>query len=83
MTHSDPETGNAYGLGIHIDRTPLGTAYGHSGYIPGYVSWARWYEGPSVAVAIQTNTSDQARLAWDGFDVSDRIASGVAAACHG
>ncbi len=82
VTHRDPETGAAYGLGIHIDATPLGTAYGHSGYIPGYVSWARWYAGPAVAVAVQTNTSDPARLTWDGFELSNRIASRVAAACH-
>ncbi len=81
-THSDPQTGAAYGLGIHIDQTPLGTAYGHSGYIPGYVSWTRWYEEASVAVAIQTNTSDQARLDWDGFELSNRIVSRIVAVCH-
>jgi D-alanyl-D-alanine carboxypeptidase len=81
-THQNPETGGAYGLGIHIDQTPLGTAFGHSGYIPGYVSWARWYEEASVAVAIQTNTSDPTRLDWDGFDLSDRIAAKMVSVCH-
>jgi D-alanyl-D-alanine carboxypeptidase len=80
-THKDPKTGDAYGLGIHIDSTPQGTAYGHSGYIPGYVSWARWYERPSIAVAIQTNTSDRARLTWDGFDISNRIVRKIEMAC--
>ncbi len=81
-THSGEQGAGAYGLGIHIDQTPLGTAYGHSGYIPGYVSWVRWYESAQVAVAIQTNTSDRARLVWDGYDLSDRIAARVASACH-
>ncbi|MEJ7624855.1 MAG: serine hydrolase domain-containing protein [Pyrinomonadaceae bacterium] len=81
-THKDEKKDTAYGLGIHIDSTPLGIAYGHSGYIPGYVSWARWYEKQSIAVAIQTNTSDHERLSWDGYDVSDRIVKRVDMACH-
>ncbi len=80
-THKDTKTGDAYGLGIHIYSTPQGIAYGHSGYIPGYVSWARWYERPSIAVAIQTNTSDRARLAWDGFDISNSIVSKIEMTC--
>ncbi len=79
---SERRENDTYGLGIHIYRTLLGVAYGHSGYIPGYVSWARWYEKPSVGIAIQVNTSDQARLPWDGFDLSDSIATRVASACH-
>ncbi len=81
-THTDSTTGAGYGLGIHIDPTPAGIAFGHSGYIPGYVSWARWYPGPSIAVAMQVNTSDPARLDWDGFDVSNSVALRVAAACR-
>jgi hypothetical protein len=46
------------------------------------VSWARWYEEASVAVAIQTNTSDPTRLDWDGFDLSDRIAAKMVSVCH-
>lgn len=80
-THSDQKGASSYGLGIHIDQTPLGTAYGHSGYIAGYLSWVRWYAAPSVAVAIQVNTSDEARITWDGYELSDRIAKGVAAVC--
>jgi D-alanyl-D-alanine carboxypeptidase len=81
-THKDEKKGSAYGLGIHIDSTPLGTAYGHSGYMPGYVSWVRWYEKPSVAVAIQTNTSDDDRLTWNGYDLGDRIATRVDMVCN-
>ncbi len=80
-TNKDAKTGRSYGLGIHIDETSAGIAYGHSGYIPGYVSWARWYEKPSVAISIQTNTSDRDRLRWDGFDISDAIALKIENRC--
>jgi hypothetical protein len=42
------------------------------------------YEGGncySIAVAIQTNTSDRARLTWDGFDISNRIVRKIEMAC--
>lgn len=80
-THVDPENGDGYGLGIHIDTTALGTAYGHSGYVPGYLSWVRWYESAGIAVAMQTNASDDARVIFDGYDVIDRIAVEVDALC--
>ncbi len=81
-TNKDEKTGKGYGLGIHIDDTPAGIAYGHSGYIPGYISWARWYEKPSVAIAIQTNTSDNERLKWDGYEISDTIALKIGNRCN-
>lgn len=80
-THVDLESGDGYGLGIHIDSSPLGTAYGHSGYVPGYLSWVRWYEGAGIAVAMQANASDDGRVTFDGYDVIDRIALEVAALC--
>lgn len=82
VTHRDPVTGKSYGLGVHIDPTPLGTAYGHSGYIPGYYSWVRWYPSVNVAVAIQTNSSDDSRVPWDGYDLLDSIARDVSKACN-
>ena len=81
VTNKDQKTGKGYGLGIHVDETPAGLAYGHSGYIPGYVSWARWYARSSVAIAMQTNTSDNERLHWDGFEISDSIAQKIEKAC--
>lgn len=82
VTNKNENNGKGYGLGIHIDETRAGTAFGHSGYIPGYVSWARWYAKPSVAVAIQTNTSDRERLKWDGFEISDAIALKIDGICN-
>lgn len=82
-THPKDAKGDSYGLGIHIDSSPLGTAYGHSGYIPGYVSWVRFYERPGIAIAMQTNTSDDARIPWDGYKVMDELAKTIVATCHG
>lgn len=80
--HVDDRTGKGYGLGIHVDPTPMGTAYGHSGYIPGYYSWARWYPSANIAVAIQTNSSDDARVPWDGYDISNDLAKTLDSICN-
>lgn len=45
------------GLGVEIVETPLGKAYGHGGFFPGYLTLVLWYEGPKLAVAIQVNSS--------------------------
>ncbi|MFS0736247.1 serine hydrolase domain-containing protein [Sphingomonas sp. 1P06PA] len=75
------DKGDTYGMGIHIQRTPAGTAYGHSGYIPGYISWVRYYERPAIGIAMQTNTSDDARLPWDGYDLMDEIVGKMEKVC--
>ena len=49
--------GTKYGLGAIIYKTPLGTAYGHSGFFPGYMTDMVYFPGHKVAVAIQVNTS--------------------------
>jgi len=49
------DTTRRYGLGVRISETPLGTAYGHSGWFPGYNSIVRYFPKPGVAVAIQVN----------------------------
>jgi D-alanyl-D-alanine carboxypeptidase len=57
-TPISPETHDvSYGLGISIYKTgPLGTRYGHSGWIPGYSSSLRYYPELRVAIAFQINT---------------------------
>jgi D-alanyl-D-alanine carboxypeptidase len=45
------------GLGIEIFATPAGTAYGHGGFFPGYVSHVKWYGRSQIGLAIQVNTS--------------------------
>lgn len=44
-----------YGLGVTIRATPLGTAYGHRGWTPGYLSVLEYYPRQEIAVAMQIN----------------------------
>ncbi len=44
-----------YGLGVTIRSTDLGTAYGHRGWTPGYLSIFEYYPEHDVAVALQVN----------------------------
>ena len=46
-----------YGLGVIIRNTPIGTAYGHSGFFPGYMTEMMYFPDHRVAVAVQVNTS--------------------------
>jgi D-alanyl-D-alanine carboxypeptidase len=46
----------AYGLGVGISETPFGTAYGHGGFFPGYLSVMRYLPDRRIAVAMQINT---------------------------
>jgi D-alanyl-D-alanine carboxypeptidase len=62
-----------YGLGLEIDETPIGVAYGHGGFFPGYVTWVRWYPKQRMAVAIQLNTSEDALITTPIRDVLDQI----------
>jgi D-alanyl-D-alanine carboxypeptidase len=49
--------GVQYGLGVIIRPTPLGTAYGHSGFFPGYLTETLYFPDIGTAVAVQVNTS--------------------------
>lgn len=61
------------GMGVHVDVGALGPTYGHSGYMPGYVSWMRWYERAGLGVALMVNATDSVRLRDDGFDWADSV----------
>lgn len=50
-----PET--KYGLGVIVKPTPLGTAWGHSGFFPGYLTEMAYFPDYKIAVAVQFNTS--------------------------
>ncbi|MBC7841916.1 MAG: beta-lactamase family protein [Gemmatimonadaceae bacterium] len=69
------------GMGVHVGRSALGAHVGHSGYMPGYVSWVRWYESLDVSIAMQANAADTVRLRDDGFDWLDSIAKRVGDRC--
>ena len=46
-----------YGLGVIIRKTPVGVAYGHSGFFPGYMTDMMYFPEHKTAVAVQVNTS--------------------------
>jgi D-alanyl-D-alanine carboxypeptidase len=52
-----------YGLGVIIRDTPLGPAWGHSGFFPGYLTEMVYFPDHGIAVAVQFNTSDVRSLA--------------------
>ncbi len=54
--------GGQWGLGVHIERTPEGTVYGHSGFMPGYVTNMRYYEKDKFSICYQINTSDRSKM---------------------
>lgn len=67
--------GARYGLGVVIQDTPLGKAYGHGGFFPGYVTWVRYYPERRIAVALQLNTSDDDLIKKSVRDVLNDLAS--------
>ncbi len=46
-----------YGLGVIIRQTSAGTAYGHSGFFPGYMTEMMYFPDKKIAVAVQANSS--------------------------
>lgn len=71
-----PELGKGArsGLGVEVEQTPLGEAYGHGGYFPGYFTQVRWYPGKRIAVALQINTSDDSLVKRSLKDMLDDLA---------
>ena len=57
----DPERDYGYGLGINVAHTPLGVAYRHGGFFPGYNSMLAYFPDAGIAVAMQINT-DQSSI---------------------
>jgi D-alanyl-D-alanine carboxypeptidase len=66
MTHGvdapDNGQGAKYGLGLHIDPTPLGIAYGHGGFFPGYSTFVRYFPELQVSVALMINSSAEGAM---------------------
>ncbi|HEX6811657.1 MAG TPA: serine hydrolase domain-containing protein [Planctomycetota bacterium] len=54
--------GSSYGLGVMIDRTELGEAWGHSGFFPGSMTAMRYYPDLKIAAAVMINSSANPRL---------------------
>jgi D-alanyl-D-alanine carboxypeptidase len=57
------------GLGVEIVDTPLGRAYGHGGFFPGYLSLVLWYPDSGISLAIQVNSSANGALSRPLRDV--------------
>lgn len=49
--------GSQYGLGLHIDSTAVGIAYGHGGYFPGYSTFMRYFPELGVSITLMVNSS--------------------------
>ena len=47
-----------YGLGTMIHESALGTAYGHEGFMPGYLTIQAYYPEVGIAGALQLNCDD-------------------------
>lgn len=54
--------GGQWGLGVHIKETPMGRSYGHSGYMPGYITNMVYFAKNKFAICYQVNTSNRERL---------------------
>jgi D-alanyl-D-alanine carboxypeptidase len=68
-----------YGLGVIISPTDLGTAYGHSGFFPGYLTEVRYYPDYDFAVSIIFNTSVQRAIGGNPAMLLQDFARTVAA----
>jgi D-alanyl-D-alanine carboxypeptidase len=53
---------HAYGLGMQIRPSTLGTSYGHGGWFPGYLTEMDFFPDKNLAVAIQLSTDDFQKL---------------------
>src|SRR5262249_6459843 len=53
---NDKKNREWYGLGVFVNRSDLGTSYGHGGWSVGYLSHVVYYPAERVAVAAQVNT---------------------------
>lgn len=53
-----PEVAGGYGLGCFVGDSRLGPALGHSGIMPGFLSYALWFPELHVAVAVMVPFDD-------------------------
>ncbi len=67
-----------YGLGVIMMELPSGTAWGHSGFMPGYRTEAYYFPEFGLGLALQINTTDGNALSTSPLRMLDRIAELVA-----
>lgn len=68
------EDGLAYGMGSFIYTTKHGNVYGHTGFVPGFVSIFAYYPEQKIAMAMQINC-DFAKEKMSLIDYLDEIYS--------
>ena len=73
------ELGGEWGWGVHIQDTPHGKTFGHSGYMPGYITNVLHYKDYGFSICYQVNTSDRSRLQGYGAlaQLADIIVEGL------
>ncbi|MBK8248767.1 MAG: beta-lactamase family protein [Gemmatimonadetes bacterium] len=69
------------GLGVDVVTRGNRVDVYHTGYIPGYLSFVRWFEPEGVAIAVQVNSSDDAQLPQDPMEWLDELAAAFRASC--
>jgi len=67
----NPATG--YGLGTEIFATSHGLAYGHTGFMPGYLSLMAYLPDYDLAIAFQLNTDPYSSKVEERFSVFDLL----------
>ena len=67
-----------YGLGVILQRTPLGPSYGHAGFMPGYLTEMRYWPELGLAVTYQVNTTAPRTLGRAPGTVANELAAIVA-----
>ena len=73
--------GGGYGLGCFVGASPHGEALGHSGIMPGFLSYALWFPELEIAIAVQV-PSDAVRQVGDLRELCCDLA-GIAAQLGG
>jgi D-alanyl-D-alanine carboxypeptidase len=68
-----------YGLGVILRPTPLGASYGHSGFMPGYLTEMRYWPDHGIAVTYLVNTTAPRTLGRAPGTVVNELAAIIAA----
>jgi D-alanyl-D-alanine carboxypeptidase len=63
-----------YALGVIIRPTPLGNAYGHSGFFPGYLTELFYFPDKQLCIAVQANSSDFKNIKMSPFRILMELA---------
>jgi D-alanyl-D-alanine carboxypeptidase len=70
--------GRRYGLGVYRRETPLGPAWGHGGYFPGYRSQLFYFPDSRIAVAVEVNRDFGLDVDALLFEIAQRVQRDVA-----